>query len=156
MTQKFEILGQNFDHFGGLRGNCWPLWGCEKSFFTFFLNCSGVVLGMFRYYFRTWKAYFWVYLQLLRLIPELYTLLWGPAEALLNFDYAFAGLFIKIFTCRRLGLRGWIPLMVLWDCRTGTVLSSSCWLILVCVRRLHCDWFFWCLTKCLLCSWCCK
>ena len=97
MTQKFEILGQNFDHFGGLRGNCWPLWGCEKSFFTFFLNCSGVVLGMFRYYFRTWKAYFWVYLQLLRLIPELYTLLWGPADALLNFDYAFAGLFIPVW-----------------------------------------------------------
>ena len=96
MTQKFEIFGQNFDHFCGLRGNCWPLWGCEKSFFTFFLNCSGVVLGMFRYYFRTWKAYFWVYLQLLRLIPELYTLLWGPADALLNFDYAFAGLFITV------------------------------------------------------------
>ena len=96
MTQKFGILGQNIDHFGGLRGNCWPLWGCEKSFFTFFLNCSGVVLGMFRYYFRTWKAYFWVYLQLLRLIPELYTLLWGPADALLNFDYAFAGLFIRL------------------------------------------------------------
>ena len=41
---------------------------------------------MFSYCFRTY--------QLLRLIPELYTLLWGPAEALLNFDYAFAGLFI--------------------------------------------------------------
>ena len=28
------------------------------------------------------------------MIPQIYTLLWGPAEALLNFGYASAGFFI--------------------------------------------------------------
>ena len=80
---------------------------------------------MFRYYFRT--------LQLLRLIPELFTLLWGPAEALLNFDYAFAGLFIPqrrvLFRNDPRGLIGLSALFTLYyPPKESSLSEGSLWL----------------------------
>ena len=48
----------------------WPFWGSKKSFSGLFRTCFGVVQEVFGHCFWPWKAYFWGYFQLERLLND--------------------------------------------------------------------------------------
>ena len=95
MTPENATLGQNFAHLDiWVESVSFGTLGGSKSRFVYFFKelqelfklCLVIVFGLKRPYFC---ADFYS-----RLTSKLHTLIWGPAEALLKFYYASAGLFI--------------------------------------------------------------
>ena len=84
---------------GDFRSNMWSFWrfwravltilGAQKVVFCTFQSCSGVFRKCFGFLLGLNRPTSGSISQQ-RLFPKIYTLLWGPAEALLNFHYASA------------------------------------------------------------------
>ena len=78
----WRFWGVRFDLFGSLKRGFLDFF---KVVLELFSKCLGILLRLKRTILRFFA---------LRLILKLHTYLWGPAEAILNFDYASLGLFI--------------------------------------------------------------
>ena len=74
MTPKIEIFDQKFAHFGNFEGSFLTILGVKKVVFWTFSKLFWSRLG------SVWASF--------SVLGGVLSLLWGPAEALLNFDYA--------------------------------------------------------------------
>ena len=93
MNPDFGVIGQKFAHCDMFEGSFLTILGVIKnwsvlfrSFFGVFWKCLGILLGLKGLVFC---------IKVTKVEPQTIYSAWGPAEALLNFNYAFAGLFIR-------------------------------------------------------------